>query len=239
MKLLLTSLGLTNESIRNALVELTGKPIKETTAVFVPTAMHAVPGGGEHLWEQLAHQLEIGWKPIGVLELTAMASLSAEHWLPPLREADVIMVGGGNTPYLSYWFERSGFARALADLLERRVYIGVSAGSMVVTHSFGINRERLRTTGVYADEQYGDIAPLNAGSDFTMKLVPFTLRPHLNAAYFEHVTLADMTAAAADVDVPLYAIDDQTAIKVVDDRIDVVSEGEWTLFGEVNHAGHE
>ena len=231
MRALLTSRGLTNASIRNAVVELTGKPIEETTAVFVPTAMHAVPGGGEYLWEQLAQQRQIGWKPIGILELTAVPSTGEEHWLAPLREADVIMVGGGNTPYLSHWFERSGFAGALPQLLQRSVYIGVSAGSMVLTQSFGINRERLAATGVYADDQYGDIAPRNAGSDFTLKLVPFTLRPHLNATYFDHVTLRDMEEVVGGVDVPLYAIDDQTAIKVVGDRIDVVSEGEWKLFG--------
>jgi dipeptidase E len=230
MKLLLTSLGLTNASIRNALVELTRKPIEETTTVFVPTAMHAIPGGGDHLWQELNDHRQIGWKPLAILELTAMPSLSEEHWLAPLRDADVIMVGGGNTPYLSYWFQKSGFADVLPDLLTRSVYIGASAGSMVMTQSFGINRERLLATGVYADEQYGDVAPMHYGSDFTMKLVPFTLRPQLNAPYFVHVTLRDMEEQAARADVPLYAIDDQTAIKVRDGRIEVVSEGEWKLI---------
>jgi dipeptidase E len=147
-----------------------------------------------------------------------------------LAEADVVMVSGGNTPYLSYWFDRSGFARVLAEMLDRIVYVGASAGSMVVAHSFGINRARLLATGVFADEQYGDVAPLGAGSDFTMGLVPFTLRPHLGATTFDRVTLRDMEEAATAVDVPLYAIDDQTAIKVSGDRIDVVSEGEWKVF---------
>jgi hypothetical protein len=105
---------------------------------------------------------------------------------------------------------------------------------MVVAHSFHIDQTRLQETGVYADDQYDDVAPPHAGSDYTAKLVGFTLRPHYNAPDFDRVSLRDMEQAAADVDVTLYAIDDQSAIKVVDDRIEVVSEGQWVQF----EAGH-
>ncbi len=232
MKLLLTSFGLTNASIKNALVDMIGKPVEQSKAVFVPTAMHAVPGGGGYLWDELKKQSEIGWHSLSILELTAIPSILEEHWLPALQEADVIMVCGGNTPYLSFWFEKSGFAEKLPELLKRCVYVGVSAGSMVMTHSFNINQEKLKKTGVYADDQYGDTAPPQAGSDYTLKLVDFALRPHLNADYFDHVSLRDMEKAAAKVDVQVYVIDDQTAVKVVDGRVEVVSEGEWKLFNK-------
>jgi dipeptidase E len=230
MRLLLTSGGITNASIRSALVDLIGKPIEQSAAAFVPTAIHAMNHGGEYLFETINEQREFGWRRLSVLELAAMTTLLQAHWRSTLENVDVIVVGGGNTPYLSYWFQRSGFAEVLPELLERCVYVGISAGSMVATQSFHIDRKRLRETGVYADDQYGDIAPPQAGSDFTMRLVGFTLRPHLNAAEFDRVTRRDMEQAAAEVDVPLYAIDDQTAIKVVDDRIEVVSEGEWILL---------
>jgi hypothetical protein len=113
------------------------------------------------------------------------------------------MVGGGNTPYLSYWFEKSGFAEKLPALLRRCVYVGVRAGSMVVSLSLVINRDGLRTTGVYADEQYGDVAPFGAGSDFTLRLIPVVLRPRLDAPYFDRVSVADMVEACAEVDVPV------------------------------------
>jgi dipeptidase E len=230
MRLLLTSLGLSNESIRAALTELMGKPIVDAKLVFVPTAMHAVADGGEYLWEDIARQSEFGWRSASILELTALPSIPESHWLPWVREADVIMVDGGNTPYLSYWFEKSGFAAKLPSLLERSVYVGVSAGSMVVSHTLIINANKLKSMGVYSDDQYGDEAPLNFGSDFTLKLVPVVVRPHLNASYFEHVSIADMQQACAEIDAPVYAIDDQTALKVVDGDIEVVSEGHWELL---------
>jgi dipeptidase E len=230
MKLLLTSRGITNNTIREALVDLLGKPIEQSAVAFVPTALHAMEHGGEYLVEALNEQREIGWQRMSLLELTAIPTIEEWHWLSTLEEADVILVEGGNTPYLSYWFQQSGFGERLRALLTRSVYVGVSAGSMVVTHSFHIDEETLRQTGIYADDQYGDVAPLNAGSNYTSGLVGFTLRPHLNAADFDRVTRRDMELAAADVEVRLYAIDDQSAIKVADDRIEVVSEGEWILF---------
>src|SRR5262249_26814510 len=140
MKLLLTSLGLTNESIRTALAQLTSKPISELRTAFVPTAMHAVLDGGRYLWENLIAQHNVGWKSISILELSALPSIPKSMWLSSLEEVDVIYVEGGNTPYLSYWFEKSSFAKELTSLLNSRVYVGVSAGSMVASHELVINQ---------------------------------------------------------------------------------------------------
>src|SRR3712207_5998129 len=178
MRLLLTSLGLTNDSIRTALTDLMGKPIGDASLVFVPTAMHAVAEGGRYLWEDIARQTQVGWSGASLLELAALRSIPERDWLPSVQEADVIMVDGGNTPYLSYWFEKSGFAEKLPTLLERCVYVGVSAGSIVVSHSLVINAETLERTGVYSDDQYEDEAPLHFGSNFTLQLVPVVVRPH-------------------------------------------------------------
>jgi dipeptidase E len=232
MKLLLTSLGLTNESIRTALTELTGKPISESRVAFVPTAMHAVPGGGRYLWENVIAQNKVGWKSISILELSALPSIRKSMWLSSLEEVEVIYVDGGNTPYLSYWFEESCFAKELPSLLNNRVYVGVSAGSMVVSHRLVINQTRLKETGVYADEQYNDVAPLGFGSDFTLKLIPAVLRPHLNAPYFDRVSMTDMKKACDGIDAPVYVMDDQTALRVVDDQIKVISEGTWNLLNK-------
>lgn len=236
MKLLLTSSGLSNDSIRAALAELTGKPLGETKIAFIPTAMHGILGGGPFLWEDMTAFSRLGWKSVALLELTAFPSLPKDIWLSALEDADVIYVDGGNTPYLSYWFQQSGFAAELPRLLRGRIYVGASAGSLMASHQLVINRTRLAETGVYADEQYNDVAPLGYGSDFTLGLIPVVLRPHLDAPYFEGVSMADMERACAGIDVPVYVIDDDTALKVVDTGIEVVSEGAWKLLnGDAAH----
>ena len=139
-------------------------------------------------------------------------------------------MGGGNTGYLSYWLHQSGFAARLPELLKSKVYVGVSAGSMMLTYSLNVHRQTLETTGVYYDDEYDEAAPQGAGSDRTLKLLDFVIRPHLNADYFPQITLERMEQIAAKQAVPLYAIDDQTALKVVDGQVEVVSEGAWKRF---------
>ena len=230
MKLLLTSNGVTNGSIRTALVELLGKPIAQAEAVCVPTAIYAMPGGGSYAWQGLREVDGLGWRGFGLLELTALPSIEEGHWMPSVEAAEAIVVGGGITPYLSYWMQESGFAERLPGLLEDRVYVGASAGSMVMSPGLNVDREELERTGVYNDDEYDDPAPPGAGSDQGLGLVDFAVRPHLNSGDFPDADLATMAGWAAKLDVSTYAIDDETAIKVVDGEVEVVSEGEWRLF---------
>jgi dipeptidase E len=234
MKLLLTSAGITNDRIRKALLDLLGKPIEQSKALCVPTAIYALAGGNGYSWAMLK-ELELGWQEYGVLELTALPSLLEEHWLPAVEAADVIIVGGGNGFYLSYWLQQSRLAQKLPELLKNKVYVGVSAGSAIVTHSINVNRSKLEKTGVYHDDEYDETGPSKASSVKTLKFVDFTLRPHLHAGYFPTASLENMEHWAAKVDVPLYAIDDQTAIKVVDGAVEVVSEGQCKRFEEECH----
>lgn len=232
MKLLLTSMGISNHSIRTALEDMLGKRSKGCNAVCIPTAIYASPGGAGDSWLTLKTFYDIGWKSFAVLELTALPSLPEEHWLPELEAADLIIVGGGNTGYLSYWFHTSGFAARLPELLKTKVYLGVSAGSMMLTHSLHVNRDTLERTGLYHDDQYDETAPPDAGSDRSLGLVDFVIRPHLNADYFPGITLENAERWALEAGVPLYAFDDQTALKVVDGQVEVISEGEWKLFDQ-------
>jgi dipeptidase E len=232
IRLLLTSAGITNESIRNALLELVGKPFTESRAICIPTAIYAYPGGTGYAWRLLRELADLGWSEFGVLELTTLPTILEQDWLPAVQAADVIIVGGGNTGYLSYWMFESGFAARLPALLETRVYLSISAGGAMVTHGLNIDRERLEKTGIYYDDEYDEAAPPSAGGDKTIPLVNFVIRPHLNAEYFPSATLENMARAAAKVTVPLYAFDDQTALKVVGDKVEIISEGEWQLFNE-------
>jgi dipeptidase E len=217
MKLLLTSGGVTNTSIREALVDLLGKPIADSSALCIPTAEYGHPMcTPASAWRFIAGQspapmCDLGWKSVGVLELTALPSIVKERWIPWVREADVLLVDGGDATYLCHWMRQSG----LADLLPSQpetVWVGVSAGSMVMTPRIG----------AYFVEWP------SAPDDRTLGVVDFSIFPHLNA--FPTNTLADAERWAADIGVPAYAIDEQTALKVVDGVVEVVSEGHWKLF---------
>lgn len=231
MKLLLTDSGITNDSIRAALVRLVGKPLREASALFVPTAMYGVPGGNEYAWQGMFDLSQEGWKSFGILELTTMQSATEENWLASLENVDMLIVGGGNTGYLSYWMFESGLADRLPKLLQNTVYMGISAGSLLVTQSLRVDQEVLMRTGRYYDDEYDEMAPPEAGSDRSLKLVNFVMRPHVNSVYFPNITFERMEEAAAQYDVPMYVTDEQTAIEVVDGNVRVVSEGVWKAFG--------
>lgn len=215
MKLLLTSGGVTNASIRDALVDLLGKPIAESTALCIPTAQWGHPLCGPVSVRGLISGLppwggmsSLGWKSLGVLELTALPSIGEERWVPWVREADVLLVDGGDATYLCHWMRQSGLADLLPSLPEM-VWVGVSAGSMVMTPRIG----------AYFVEWP------SAPDDRTLGVVDFSIFPHLDV--FPGNTLAEAEPWAADIAGPAYAIDDQTAIKVAAGRVEVVTEGNW------------
>jgi dipeptidase E len=220
MRLLLTSAGIKNASIHDALVDLLGKPIAESSALCIPTANHAQPGGAGHAWrfisgrEPRSFMCELGWKSLGVLELTALPSIDEELWVPMVRETDVLLVNGGDPMYLCYWMRQSGLADLLPSLRET-VYVGLSAGSMVMAPSIGEDFVRWKPP---------------TGGDETLALVGFSIFPHLDHEALPENTMADAEKWAAGMPVPCYAIDDETAIRVTDDTVEVVSEGHWKLF---------
>lgn len=231
MKLLLTSTGLANPTITAALRDLLGRPFDQCAAIHVPTAVHALPGGPEMAAAMAGYWAALGWRTLAALELTAIPSVPEETWLPDLEAADVILVAGGNSGYLSHWVQASGLAARLPGLLADKVYVGVSAGSCLLTPGFRYDPVRLAETGVYYDDEYDEAAPLGAGDSRGLGLVDFYLRPHLNSTDFGvDLGLAAMGRAAAQVDRPLYAIDDESAVVVDGDRVEVVSEGRWQRF---------
>jgi dipeptidase E len=220
MKLLLTSGGISNTSIHNALVDLLGKPIVESNALCVPTASYAHPMAGPGAaWRFIsgrdpAPMCELGWKSLGVLELTALPCIDAERWVPLVQETDALLVNGGDPLYLCYWMRQSGLADLLPSLRDV-VYVGLSAGSMVMAPNIG--------------EDFVRWTP-PTGGDETLGLIEFAIFPHVDHAKMPDNTLASAERWAARMRVPGYAIDDETAIKVTDGIVEVVSEGHWKLF---------
>ncbi len=218
MKLLLTSGGVTNASIREALVDLLGKPIEESTALCIPTAMYGHPwvGPGERAWQFISGQAEnpmvdLGWKSVGVLELTALPSLDEERWVPLVRETDVLLVAGGDVLYLCHWMRESGLTELLPSL-DDTVWVGLSAGSMVMTPEVGDDFIQWRSP---------------SGDDSTLGLVDFSICPHLVPDGGQGNTMAEAEEWASKISGPAYVVDDQTAITVVDGNVEIVSEGHW------------
>jgi len=221
MKLLLTSAGIKNTSIRDALVDLLGKPVADSSALCIPTASYAHPMAGPGAaWRFVAGQeprapmCELGWESLGVLELTALPSLDEERWLPVVEETDVLLVNGGDPLYLCYWLRESGLAELLPSLHET-VWVGLSAGSMVMAPRIG--------------EDFVIWKP-PTGGDETLGVVDFSIFPHLDHEELPENTMAHAAKWAAGLQAPGYAIDDESAITVVDGTVEVVSEGHWRLF---------
>ena len=219
MKLLLASAGVTNPSIRSALVDLLGKPIEASSALAISTSSYALGRGPYLAWSFIAARqpetpmTELGWKAVGNLELSALPSLGEAHWLPWVEEADALLVNGGDPLYLAYWMRQSGLAGHLASL--DLVWVGLSAGSMIMTPDIG--------------EEFADWRS-PTGGDEPLGLVDFSIFPHLENPDLPWNTLANAERWAAKLGGPAYAIDDQTAIRVVDGVADVISEGRWRRF---------
>jgi dipeptidase E len=220
MKLLLTSAGVTNKSIHDALVDMLDKPIADSNALCIPTAMYGHPwvGPGVKAWQFISGKsenpmVELGWKSVGVLELTALPSIDENRWVPLVQETDVLLVSGGDALYLYHWMRQSGLADLLPSL--NSVYVGMSAGSMVMAPNIG--------------EYFVGWTP-PGGGDETLGLVNFSIFPHLDHEMLPGNTMAAAERWAAGLKGPAYAIDDQTGIKVTGEAVEVISEGHWKRF---------
>jgi dipeptidase E len=206
--------------MRMALIDLLGKPIAEANALCIPTAAYgqpmSTPGG---VWRFISGQAgqpmcDVGWKSLGVLELTALPSIGAERWVPWVRETDVLLVNGGDALYLAHWMRQSGLADLLPSLREK-VWLGFSAGSMVMTPRIGAD--------------FVAWAP-PSGGDEALGIVDFSIFPHLDHPLCPENTMAAAEEWAARLGNPAYALDDESAIAVIDGTVEVVSEGHWRRF---------
>ena len=148
-----------------------------------------------------------------MLELTALPSIDEDRWIPWVRGADVLLVDGGDASYLSHWMRESGLAELLPSMPDT-VWVGVSAGSMVMTPRIGDHF----------------VEWPSAPDDRTLGIVDFSIFPHLDYPGWPDNTLAKARSWAAEIAGPAYAIYDQTAITVVDGTVDIVSVGHWEQF---------
>lgn len=239
MKLLLTSGGITNSSIHEALVDLLGKPVEESNALIIPTAIYPFAEGPGGSYQMISGKTrspftQLGWKSLGVLELSVLPSIQKENWVQAIQTTDALLVWGGDPLFLSYWLRESGLADILPSL-EKVVYVGVSAGSMAVSGIFGetysnvpiTSAQPLTTQSIQFDTfEKTFITAHGAG------LINFAIIPHFNNENHTDASVVNAAIWASMLPVPVYAIDDHSAVKVTDNTVEIVSEGHWKLFNQ-------
>lgn len=218
MKLLLTSAGLENKSIIKALQELVVKPFSKVKIAFIPTAANLEPGDKQ---DWLIKDLEILKKlNFASIDIVDISALPKEIWLERLKEADVLFVEGGNTYHLLYWFNKSGLSKILSELLKTKIYVGVSAGTKVVTPSLLNSSSKKNFV-----EKTGKTI-----NDKGLGLVDFMITPHMNSVWFSKLTFDNLERQSKKYPYSIYGLDDNSAIKIDGDKIEIISEGKWKKF---------
>jgi len=218
MKLLLTSNGLSNQSIADAFIGLIGKPVEESTIAFIPTAANVDEGDKGWLIDDLYNIKKQGFGSVDIVDISA---LPKEVWLPRLEAADALFFSGGNSPHLMYWLEKSGLAELLPGLLKSKVYAGISAGSIVAAKTLKLSNKDKQ---LYYEEQFGYKAKKALG------LMDFHVRPHFNSPHFPNIRDDKLKEVTKEISETIYAIDDSSAVMVVDGKIEVISEGKWEKY---------
>ena len=216
MKLLLTSGGLTNKSIEKALFDLVGKKPIDTSLVFIPTASNVEMGDKDWLVNDLINIHRQKFKSVSITDISAVPE---DIWRPQMEAADILFFEGGNTYHLMRWINKSGLINILPELLKTRVYVGLSAGSMVTGPDLALKLSQL----IYGDEVEKENM---AGLNYT----DFYFLPHLYSPHFPIRTPDKIGEIAKMFPKKIYALDDQSALKIVDGKVESISEGKYLEF---------
>jgi dipeptidase E len=217
MKLLLTSSGITNKSIENALFELVGKKAEETSIAFIPTASNVESGDKWWVIKDLVNLQKLNFKQIDIVDISA---LEENIWRPRLEQSDVLFFEGGNTYHLMKWVNKSGLIKILPELLKTRVYVGVSAGSMILSKDLALNISQT----LYEEDL--DKTEEMAGLNY----VDFYFLPHMNSEYFNKLGKDNVKKSITRMTEKIYAMDDNSALKVADGQVEIISEGEYLEY---------
>ncbi|HSX42640.1 MAG TPA: Type 1 glutamine amidotransferase-like domain-containing protein [Candidatus Saccharimonadales bacterium] len=233
MKLLLTSQSIHNKTIEHALLNLLDKPSKECTVAYITTSQNAAVGDKGWLIENLNNAYDVGWKSFEIIDIAAAIDLPKDMWWDRIVAADVIFVGGGANFYLGYWLEKSGLAKALLKLLEDKVYVGCSAGSMITTKSLLTASQSMEQLEADGHSSLGELGPEGQRSPRSLGIVNFAVRPHYTSPEYGYITDDLLQKAANVANCRIYAIDDNSALKVIDETVEVVSEGRYKVFDPI------
>lgn len=214
MRLLLTSAGLSNPSIAESLQKLVKKPAKNTLIAFIPTAANVEEGDKAWMIKDFVNLQKYGYS----VDIVDISALPIKIWQERLEDADILFFGGGNTFHLMHWVKKSGLQKLLPSLLKTRVYAGISAGSCIVGSTVYNSVQNL----------FGEKYELKIKNG--LGLVDFQLIPHLNSKFFKKINEPNLKVASKSIKEPVYAIDDNSAIQIIDGEIKIVSEGKYAIF---------
>jgi len=217
MKLFLTSSGITNPTLAKGLLQLLGKPFKDSYVTFIPTAANVDKGDKSWLVNDMFNIKKLGFPTFDIVDISIAPK---DIWSSSFEQADLLVFGGGTATHLMEWMEKSGVILVLPELLKTKVYMGISAGSMVTAKQMSLTSQNI----LYY-EQEGEFKPTKG-----LGLVDFEIRPHLNSPSFPKVKIDYLEQLAQKNPTSFFAIDDNTAVQVVDSAITVVTEGEWKKF---------
>ncbi len=220
MKLLLTSAGLKNKTLTKALLDMVGKPAEEINIAFIPTAMN--PTGTDKTWF-IDNLYELRQQKYKLIDIVDISALPKWNWQPRLENADVLFFSGGTTTHLMYWVEKSGLKELLPELLKTKVWIGVSAGSIITSPTLVLSD---RNKVFWYKEKFGYEAKAGLG------LVDFYICPHLNSPNHLKRRKELIAEAGREISQIVYAIDDQMAVKVINGKVEVIGEGEYIVFNK-------
>lgn len=217
VRLLLTSSGITNKTIEETLRDLLREPFSKASLVFIPTAANPEKGDKSWLKKDINNFRKLGFSSFDVIDIS---KVERKYWEPVLRHAHVLVFGGGNVYYLLKWIRKAGFDKLLNRFIKTKVYVGISAGSMITARNIF-----LTSSEILYYEETGKIRKTQG-----LGFVNFEIRPHLNSKWFPKLTLPNLEKMAREDRNTFYAIDDNTAIMVLNNKISIISEGVWKKF---------
>lgn len=219
MQLLLTSAGLSNRSIEKTLQNMMDKISLGQNLAYIPTAANVEVGNKSWMIDNLNQFIKAGFE-VDIVDVSAIAK---EKWLPRLEQASVIVCGGGNQLHLMYWVTQSGLQTELPKLLEKRIYVGISAGSIIAGPTVKNSVQNL------FEEKY----EINVKDG--LHLTSFHTVPHYNSTYFSNIRIDKLRIAAMSLAESIYAIDDNSAVKIVDEKVEIISEGKYAILNDAHN----
>jgi dipeptidase E len=218
MKFLLTSAGIKNDAIAQTLSELLNKPLTETNLLFIPTAANTEGEDKRWLIGNLKDFEKYNFKSIDILDI---AAVSNDVWQKRFQEKDVVCFGGGNEKYLAEIFGQVGMKDFLTTLPDTKVYMGISAGSMV-TGTF-MSPELYPV--IFPEEDFGET------TENPMEIHDFIFIPHLNSDFFTHIRKETLENVKDRFTTNVYATDDETAIAIDGNKLEIVGTGDYWTYG--------
>ncbi len=218
MKLLLTSAGITNKSILSAFEEILDAPFNQKKMIYVLTAAMIEDGSKDWTMDEMNSFYSLGFKEFDFIDVAAVPKNVV---LKRFENADAIVFGGGVTYHLLHSLLTLDLIKPLKQLLKTRVYVGISAGSIIASKNIDLTHSK-----TFYDEVVGDIKYKHG-----LGLVDFQIVPHMNSQFFPKTSEENMIKELSDAKDTVYALDDNSAIVVKDSSVEVISEGIWRKLG--------